>query len=90
MQNSLANAGIAAVLDMFQVMPLWGFLFPSPIYHIRQQDAVVTLARRPPEVEYFSFTTFAAWLPGREVPVPYSSIGVKWRGAFSICRCPSR
>ena len=54
---------------MFQVMPLWGFLFPSPIYHIRQQDAVVTLARRPPEVEYFSFTTFAAWLPGREVPV---------------------
>ena len=50
---------------MFQVMPLWGFLFPSPIYHIRQQDAVVTLARRPPEVEYFSFTTFAAWLPGR-------------------------
>ena len=60
---------------MFSVLPLWGFLFPSPIYHIRQQDAVVLLARVPPEVEYFSFTTFAAWLPRRAIPIPFSSLG---------------
>ena len=71
---------------MFQVLPLWGFLFPSPIYHIRQQDAVVTLARRPPEVEYFSFTTFAAWLPGREVPV--RSLAQKDLSRTRFCSLP--
>ena len=57
---------------MFNVLPLCDFLFPSPICHIKQQDCVVLLARVPPRVEYFSFTTFAAWIPGQGVP--FSSV----------------
>uniref|UniRef100_A0A7S3TTK8 Uncharacterized protein n=1 Tax=Emiliania huxleyi TaxID=2903 RepID=A0A7S3TTK8_EMIHU len=52
---------------MFTVLPFLGFALPSPIMHVRQRDAVVLLARRPPSAEYFSFTTFAAWTPRRGV-----------------------
>ena len=52
---------------MFGVLPLFGFLLPSPIYYVRPRDAVVLLSRLPPSAEYFSFTTFAAWLPRRGV-----------------------
>lgn len=58
---------------MFNVLPLWNFALPSPIYNVRPRDAVVLLSRLPPEVEYFSFTTFAAWLPRRGVA--FSSVG---------------
>ena len=52
---------------MFNVFPLYGWLLPSPIYPMRRDAAVVLLSRLPPRVEYFSFTTFAAWIPRRGV-----------------------
>eukprot|EP01047_Picozoa_sp_COSAG01_P095191 COSAG01_NODE_25943_length_728_cov_1.141494_1_plen_197_part_10 len=58
---------------MFNVLPLWNFALPSPIYHVRARDAVVLLSRLPPRTVYFSFTTFAAWLPRRGVA--FSSVG---------------
>ncbi|CAJ1449109.1 unnamed protein product, partial [Effrenium voratum] len=50
---------------MWMALPAFGFLLPSPMWHVQPQDAVVLLARRPPEVEYFSFTSFALWVPRR-------------------------
>ncbi|CAK9080736.1 unnamed protein product [Durusdinium trenchii] len=38
-----------------------------------RQDAVVLIARRPPSVEYFSFTSFALWVPRRGLQ--FSSLG---------------
>ncbi|CAJ1431126.1 unnamed protein product [Effrenium voratum] len=58
---------------MWMALPAFGFLLPSPMWHVQPQDAVVLLARRPPEVEYFSFTSFALWVPRRGLQ--FSSLG---------------
>ena len=61
---------------MWNALPLVGFLLPSPMWSLGRHDAVVLLARRPPEVEYFSFTTFALFMPRRGKPLlPFSSLG---------------
>lgn len=58
---------------MWNALPLLGFLLPSPMWNLRRRDAVVLLSRLPPQVEYFSFTTFALWMPRRGLP--FSSLG---------------
>jgi len=58
---------------MWNALPLFGFLIPSPMWHLRRHDAVVLLSRLPPRVEYFSFTTFALFSPRRGLP--FSSLG---------------
>lgn len=61
---------------MWSALPLIGFLLPSPMWNLGKQDAVVLLARKPPSVEYFSFTTFALFMPRRSAPIlPFSSLG---------------
>ena len=58
---------------MWSALPLIGFLLPSPMWNLGEKDAVVLLARKPPTVEYFSFTTFALFMPGRGLT--FSSLG---------------
>ena len=58
---------------MWSTLPLVGFLLPSPMWSLGPLDAVVLLARVPPKVEYFSFTTFALFMPRRGLP--FSSLG---------------
>ncbi|CAE7472831.1 GIP [Symbiodinium sp. CCMP2456] len=58
---------------MWNALPAFGFLLPSPMWNLRRDDAVVLIARRPPDVEYFSFTTFALWIPRRGLQ--FSSLG---------------
>ena len=58
---------------MWNALPAFGFLLPSPIWNLRKHDAVVLLSRLPPKVEYFSLTTFALWMPKRGLP--FSSLG---------------
>lgn len=58
---------------MWNALPLLGFLLPSPMYNLGRHDAVVLLSRLPPQVEYFSFTTFALFMPRRGLP--FSSLG---------------
>jgi hypothetical protein len=53
---------------MWNALPLFGFLLPSPMWSLKRDDAVVLLSRLPPEVEYFSFTTFALFMPSRGLP----------------------
>ena len=61
---------------MWSALPLIGFLLPSPMWNLGEKDAVVLLARKPPTVEYFSFTTFALFMPRRSKPIlPFSSLG---------------
>ena len=61
---------------MWNALPLLGFFLPSPMWSLGSTDAVVLLARRPPSVEYFSFTTFALFMPRRSQPaLPFSSLG---------------
>jgi len=61
---------------MWSALPLIGFLLPSPMWNLGEHDAVVLLARVPPAVEYFSFTTFALFMPRRGKPLlPFSSLG---------------
>ena len=50
---------------MWYAMPYAGWLLPTMAWTLTEDDAVVLLARRPPTVEYFSFTTFALFIPGR-------------------------
>ena len=60
---------------MWNALPLLGFLLPSPMWSLGNSDAVVLLARRPPSVEYFSFTTFALFMPRLAKPaLPFSSL----------------
>lgn len=58
---------------MWYALPAFGFGLPSPMWHLWRKDAVVLLARLPPQVTYFSFTTFALWMPRRGLP--FSSLG---------------
>lgn len=58
---------------MWNALPAFGYLLPSPMWNLRRHDAVVMLARLPPRVEYFSFTSFALWMPRRGLP--FSSLG---------------
>jgi hypothetical protein len=58
---------------MWNALPLFGYLFPSPMWSLKRDDAVVLLSRLPPDVEYFSFTTFALFMPSRGLP--FSSLG---------------
>jgi len=45
-------------------------------WNLGAHDAVVLLARKPPAVEYFSFTTFALFMPRRGRPMlPFASLG---------------
>ena len=61
---------------MWNALPLIGFLLPSPMWSLGRHDAVVLIGRRPPAVEYFSFTTFALFTPRRGGPLlPFSSLG---------------
>jgi hypothetical protein len=61
---------------MWNALPLAGLLLPSPMWSLGREDAVVLLARVPPPVEYFSFTTFALFMPRRGKPLlPFSSLG---------------
>ena len=50
---------------MYNVLPLLGCWFPSflpsPMWRLKHHDAVVLLAKQPPDVDYFSFTTFCLW-----------------------------
>ena len=50
---------------MYNILPLGGLL-PSPMWRLQPHDAVVLLFKRPPKVEYFSFTTFClgSWKRG--------------------------
>jgi len=52
---------------MYSTLPLLlgGFL-PSPMWSLQPHDAVVLLFKKPPAVDYFSFTTFclASWKRG--------------------------
>lgn len=59
---------------MFNALPLLGFLLPSPIWSLGAHDAVVLLARVPPRCEYYSFTTYAMFLP-RHPPLAFASLG---------------
>lgn len=59
---------------MFNALPLLGFLLPSPVWSLGAKDAVVLLARLPPHCEYFSFTTYAMFMP-RYPPLPFASLG---------------
>eukprot|EP00434_Breviolum_minutum_P039856 symbB.v1.2.035399.t1/scaffold4703.1/size36139/2 len=58
---------------MWMALPAFGLFLPSPMWHMKRQDAVVLIARRPPSVEYFSFTSFALWVPRRGLQ--FSSLG---------------
>lgn len=58
---------------MWLALPAFGFFLPSPMWHMKRQDAVLLIARRPPEVDYFSFTSFALWVPRRGLQ--FSSLG---------------
>eukprot|EP00913_Durusdinium_trenchii_P029779 g27905.t1 len=58
---------------MWLALPAFGLFLPSPMWHMKRQDAVVLIARRPPSVEYFSFTSFALWVPRRGLQ--FSSLG---------------
>lgn len=62
---------------MWSAMPLIGFLLPSPMWNLGRNDAIVLLARVPPSVEYFSFTTFALFMPRRKPQpiLPFASLG---------------
>lgn len=62
---------------MWSALPLVGFLLPSPMWNLGRDDAVVLLARVPPRVEYFSFTTFALFMPRRKPKpiLPFASLG---------------
>lgn len=61
---------------MWCALPLLGFLLPSPMWNLGEHDAVVLLSRLPPQVEYFSFTTFALFMPRRHRPLlPFASLG---------------
>jgi hypothetical protein len=61
---------------MWSTLPLIGFLLPSPMWSLGAHDAVVLLSRVPPEVDYFSFTTFALFTPRRNKPIlPFASLG---------------
>jgi hypothetical protein len=50
---------------MYNVLPILGrwlpSFLPSPMWRLRHHDAVVLLAKQPPSVDYFSFTTFCLW-----------------------------
>ena len=58
---------------MYVTLPLFGFLLPSPMWHMKQNDAAVLISRVPPEVEYFSYTTFSLWKP--KTGLPFGSLG---------------
>mmetsp|Transcript_24329 Transcript_24329/g.36081 ORF Transcript_24329/g.36081 Transcript_24329/m.36081 type:complete len:852 (+) Transcript_24329:171-2726(+) len=58
---------------MYVTLPLFGFLLPSPMWNLKQNDAVVLISRLPPELDYFSFTTFALWIP--KTRFPFGSLG---------------
>lgn len=58
---------------MWNALPLMGFGLPSPMWNLGQRDAVVLLSRLPPPAEYFSFTSFALFVPGRGLP--FASLG---------------
>ena len=61
---------------MWNALPLAGLRRPSPMGSLGRADAVVLRARVPPPVEYFSFTTFALFMPRRGKPLlPFSSLG---------------
>ena len=61
---------------MWCTLPFIGFLLPSPMWNLGEHDAVVLLSRVPPAVEYFSFTTFALFMPRRGKPLlPFASLG---------------
>ena len=50
---------------MYSVLPILGRWFPSflpsPMWRLQHHDAIVLLAKQPPDVDYFSFTTFCLW-----------------------------
>ena len=59
---------------MYNILPLGGgILVPSPFWSLKPNDAVVLIFKRPPPVEYFSFTTFClfSWKRG----LVFSSLG---------------
>ena len=63
---------------MWNALPLLGFLLPSPMWSLGREDAVVLICRVPPKVDYFSFTTFALFVPrrlGGQPLLPFSSLG---------------
>ncbi|KAL1504155.1 hypothetical protein AB1Y20_010564 [Prymnesium parvum] len=58
---------------MWNTLPFLGFLLPSPFWNLGVRDAVVLIARVPPPCEYFSFTTFALFMP--RIGLPFASLG---------------
>ena len=58
---------------MWLAFPLLGFLLPSPMWRLGAHDAIVLLSRVPPATTYFSFTSFALFMPRRGLP--FSSLG---------------
>jgi len=78
---------------MYVTLPLFGFLLSSPMWHMERKDAAVLISRKPPEVEYFSYTTFSLWKP--KTGLPFASLGDSVNnlnihhaddGIFALCR----